>query len=351
MQSVTQTITATLQGSSTLTEDLRVNISILNPDGAVRRSTGGNLLGGWLELPAGETAVDTSIELTNLDDSIDDDDEVLELRGSTTNPDITVTPDTLTITNDDTAALKLSPTGGMVFSEIGGRYYSVKLGSEPTSDVTVTIQIPADAKFTISADTLTFTPDDWNQEQLVRVDAVADPDRDTELSQIITHTIDSSDNDYRSLPSVEYPITVFDTVGGRIDVTGSPLTVDEGSTGTYTVALNIQPTADVTVAITGMTGTDVSVDDAELTFTDQNWDEPQTVTVTAAQDSDTVNDSVTLTHTATGGGYDGVAAVDVPVTVVDDGVLAVTVEFGSAHTAWRRATTRPRPGPRRTRSR
>ena len=265
--------------------------------------------------------VSTSVELSDLDDSIDDDDEVLELRGSTTNPGITVTPDTLTITDDDTADLKLSPDGGMDFSEIGGRYYGVKLGSEPTSDVTVTIRIPADAKFTISADTLTFTPDDWNQEQLVWVEAVADPDSVTEPAQNITHSLDSSDAVYRALPSVEYPITVRDTVGGSIDVTGSPLTVDEGSTGTYTVVLSVQPTADVTVAITGMTGTDVSVDDDELTFTDQNWDQPQTVTVTAAPDDDIVNDSVTLTHTATGGGYDDVATVDVEVTVVDDGVL------------------------------
>ena len=35
-----------------------------------------------------------------------------------------------------------------------------------------------------------------------------------------------------------------------------------------------------------------------MTFTPQNWDTDQMVTVTAADDADITNDSVTLTHTA-----------------------------------------------------
>ena len=53
-----------------------------------------------------------------------------------------------------------------------------------------------------------------------------------------------------------------------------------------------------------------------LTFTVDNWDVAQTVTVTAGQDNDGANDTGTLTHTASGGDYAGITA-DLPVTVTD----------------------------------
>ena len=40
-----------------------------------------------------------------------------------------------------------------------------------------------------------------------------------------------------------------------------------------------------------------------LTFTVDNWDTAQTVTVKAGEDDDGANDTGTLTHTASGGDY------------------------------------------------
>ena len=78
--------------------------------------------------------------------------------------------------------------------------------------------------------------------------------------------------------------------------------VDEESTATYQVWLEKAPTANVTVAITGMSGTDVSVSPSSLTFTTTNWSVRQTVTVTAASDADTSDDTVTLSHAFFGAG-------------------------------------------------
>ncbi len=95
------------------------------------------------------------------------------------------------------------------------------------------------------------------------------------------------------------------------------MTVGEGADATYTVKLATEPSADVTVAVTGQASTDVSVDAATLTFTVAKWNEAQTVTVTASQDNDASNDEVTLKHTASGGDY-GSVELDVVVTVSDD---------------------------------
>ena len=55
---------------------------------------------------------------------------------------------------------------------------------------------------------------------------------------------------------------------------------------------------------------------ATLTFTVDNWDDAQTVTVEGGQDDDGSADTATLTHTASGGDYANITK-DLPVTVTD----------------------------------
>ena len=97
------------------------------------------------------------------------------------------------------------------------------------------------------------------------------------------------------------------------------LGVTEGSSDTYTVKLATQPTAQVTVTITGHADTDLTLApaSASLTFTADDWDTAQTVTVEAGEDDDAAGDTETLLHTATGGGYDSVTK-DLGVTVTDN---------------------------------
>ncbi len=97
--------------------------------------------------------------------------------------------------------------------------------------------------------------------------------------------------------------------------------------GTYTVRLATEPSADVTVAVTGQAGSDLTLDTESLTFTVAKWNEAQTVTVTAAEDDDASNDEVTLKHTASGGDY-GSVVLDVGVTVEDDDTVGLVVAGG-----------------------
>ena len=111
-----------------------------------------------------------------------------------------------------------------------------------------------------------------------------------------------------------------DDEGRGVTVNDDRLTVEEGDTAgsSYTVVLATQPTGDVTVTVGGHLGTNVSVSSGILTFTASTWETAQTVTVKAGEDSGSLDETVTLTHTATGGGYDGVDVVRVEVTVEDD---------------------------------
>ena len=103
-----------------------------------------------------------------------------------------------------------------------------------------------------------------------------------------------------------------------ISLNRTSLTVSEGGNATYTVALASQPTATVTVTVTGHSGTDLSLNRSSLSFTTSNWNTPQTVTVNAAHDSGTSNDSASLTHRASGADYGTAASAVLTVTVRDD---------------------------------
>ena len=88
-----------------------------------------------------------------------------------------------------------------------------------------------------------------------------------------------------------------------IDLSVTSLTVKEGGTASYTVKLNNEPYADVTVAISTSSLGIVTADNYSLTFTSDNWDTAQTVTLSGTQDDDKYDDTVQVKHAASGGGY------------------------------------------------
>ena len=55
-------------------------------------------------------------------------------------------------------------------------------------------------------------------------------------------------------------------------------------------------------------------------FTTSNWNQPRTVTVRGVEDEDINDETVTVTHRSSGGGYGSVTGT-VTVSVTDDDVL------------------------------
>ena len=95
---------------------------------------------------------------------------------------------------------------------------------------------------------------------------------------------------------------------GGVALSRTALKIDEGASGTYTVALASQPAADVTVEISQRPTGRATVTPASLTFTADNWNTPQTVTITSTEDANYVDRWVLLRHVATGDDYGASAA-------------------------------------------
>ena len=186
--------------------------------------------------------------------------------------------------------------------------------------MTVAITGHSGTDLTLDATSLTFTTATWNTAQTVTVTAGEDDDAVNDAATLL-HT--ASGGDYAS-ETASVAVTTTDDETAGITLSATTLGVAEGDDAEYTVRLASQPTAQVTVAITGHSGTDLTLDATSLTFTTATWNTAQTVTVSAGEDDDGANDAATLVHTASGGDYAGETA-SVAVTVTDDDDVGLTV--------------------------
>ena len=224
---------------------------------------------------------------------------------------------TATVTDDDPALILTPPSATLVE---GGESatYTVVLATLPSDDVTVTVGNPDEGAVTVSPVALTFTPSNWNTPQTLTVNAVQDPDA---LDETVTLAHPASGGGYDGL-SADFTATVIDDDPALILTPPIAILVEGGEPATYTVVLATLPTADVTVTVGNPDEGAVTVSPVVLTFTPSNWSTPQTLTVSAVQDADALDEMVTLTHPASGGGYDGLGA-DFTATVIDDDVPAL----------------------------
>ena len=233
----------------------------------------------------------------------------------------------VTVTDNDETGLALSKAS-LGVTEGSSDTYTVKLATQPSADVTVDITGHSDTDLTLApaSASLTFTADDWDTAQTVTVQAGEDADATNDTATLL-HTATGGDYD---AVTKELAVTVTENDEAGLSLSKASLGVTEGSSDTYTVKLATQPSADVTVDITGHSGTDLTLApaSASLTFTADDWDTAQTVTVQAGEDDDATNDTATLLHTATGGDYDAVTK-ELAVTVTENDETGLTLSKAS----------------------
>ena len=231
---------------------------------------------------------------------------------------------TVTITDNDTPAVRVSPTS-LTIPEGSNRTYTVTLATEPSDDVTVTVSGASD-EVTVQPPSLTLTSDNWDDTVANTITVTAEEDNDaaTDDTVTLTHEVAGAD-EYDGLEASDVTVNVTENDQRSVTISKMSLAISEGGSDDYTVRLGTQPTGDVKIIIGGVTG-DVSVDETTLTFTTVTWQRPQPVMVSAAEDDDAVTDAaVTLTHTVSGADYQGVTAGAVTVTITENDTRRVTL--------------------------
>ena len=283
---------------------------------------------------SGET--EQTFTFTAEQDTVDDDNESVRLRFDSNLPDqvsegITNNEATVSIDDDDVPPIEVS-------FELAS--YSVNEGST----VEIKVKLSADPERQVIIPITTNEQDGAGSNDYGPMpNNVTFQTGETEVILDFIATNDSLDDDGESvklsfgsqLPDQVDPgtpdettISINDDDGASVKVTPTSLTITEGGSQNYTVVLTSQPTADVTVTITAPTNPDVTVNKTTLTFTADTWDDEQTVTVSAAHDTDALAETATITHSAasTDTDYDGISVGSVNVTVIDD---ETEVSFGA----------------------
>ena len=268
------------------------------------------------------------------DDNVDEGDESIEvtITVSGTLPAgfaLGNTTTTVTVTDNDTAGVTVSP-GSLAVTEGASGTYTVVLNTQPTESVTISVS-GAGSKVSLSSESLVFGISNWGTAQTVTVTAGTDPDASDE-SATLTHASSGGGYDSVRIGSVKVSVTDKDKAG----VTVSPLslTVAEGGEVSYTVVLVTKPVGSVTVTPVSSAPAVAAVSGA-LTFTTGNWSVVQTVTVSGVQDENGADGTAEVSHTIAG--YGSVDVSDVLVKVTDDdGVVvsesALTVVEGATAT-------------------
>ena len=248
---------------------------------------------------------------------------------------------TLTITDDDTRGVTVTPTALPALAEVDDAgtddatenegVYEVVLTSRPTGTVTVNVASSETEIATVSASSLTFAPADWNEAQEVTVTAVPDNYDNTgdKRNTTITNTVSATGTDYASETASSVTVEVTDDdAAPAIALSASPASVAESASAT---SITVTATLSGTTRLPAEQKVRVTVGDADDDATSGTDYAPVTAfDVTIAKDAASGSASFSLNPTqdtidegageaiTVSGTLTGVTVSDTTVTITDD---------------------------------
>ncbi|MFN9719798.1 MAG: hypothetical protein ACK58L_13950, partial [Planctomycetota bacterium] len=251
----------------------------------------------------------------------------------------------------DTAVPGISvsaPTPSAITTEAGSAVsFTVVLDSAPTADVTIPVSSGDESEGVVNQTFLTFSTSNWSTPQTVTVTGVDDfvDDGNMTYSVLLGEAI-SSDGRYNGRNPSDVSLSNQDNDAAGVTVSApSPgnQTSENLTSVSFTIKLDSEPTATVTIGLSSSDTTEGSVSAASVTFTAADWSVPQTIMVTGVNDDIyDGNISYTIVTTAISGDalYHNRSVADVslinqdndspPPTkfyVVDDGTNDRTFEY------------------------
>jgi gliding motility-associated-like protein len=278
-----------------------------------------------------------TITITGVDDDVDDDDIAYTIE---TQPCVStdikydnLNPVDVSVTNrdNDVAGYIVSPTS-VSYSESGSpATVNFRLATKPTANVTFTITSENTNKGTVSPASLTFTPANWNVDQVLTITPVNNSIDDGDVTfSVTTAGATSTDSKYNNLNPPDIQVTCIDDDVAGITVSAiSGNTREDGTTATFTIVLNTEPTADVTINVESSNTAEGTVSPASVTFTSANWNTPQTITVTGVDDAvaDGNQTYTIIIHSAVSAdpNYNGIDPDDITLQNIDNDQAGVNV--------------------------
>lgn len=208
--------------------------------------------------------------------------------------------------------------------------FTVRLGSAPTSNVALGLASSDPTEGSVGTSSLVFTPSNWNQPQTVELTAFDDDIVDGVVPwSVVLAALVSNDPAFAGFDPTDFPVATSDDDAADLVVT-SPTGVlcdFAGMSASFTVVLTAEPAGAVTIPVT-TSSTAATVSASSLVFTANDWDVPQTITLTS-NGTDVAADTAVAVHLGAPASADpwfaALGARDVDVSLCDLGGRGIVV--------------------------
>lgn len=313
--------------------DASVSISVSST-----RSAEGTVSPATLTFTTANWMIPQTVTAMGIDDALLDGNQPYEavVHVSGGDPAYAATTDkhvSITNVDDETAGITVSPTAGLVTSELGASAtFTIVLNASTSADVTIALSSDNPLEGTVSPASVTFNAANWDTPQTVTVTGVDDLIADgARAYTILTAAASSADTNYAGLNASDVSVTNLDddVPGVTVMPVSGLATTEAGGTAMFSVVLNVAPVSDVVIALASSDSSEGTVAPATLTFTAGNWSTPQTVTATGvddfAIDGDVSYAIVTSSTMSASAAYSGIPVSDVSVVNTDNDVAGIVV--------------------------
>lgn len=228
--------------------------------------------------------------------------------------------------DNDLAGINVSETN-LTVNEAGetSDTFTVALSAAPGGTLTIALALSDATRASLSTTTLTFDDTNFGTAQTVTVSAIDDDFANGNAVVFVTGAVNApAGSAFVGTTFQQVAVTVIDDdqAGITVNPTSGLVTSEAGGTASFTIVLNAAPTGDVTIPLHSDDEDEGTINVSSVTFTAENWDQPQTVTITGVDDA-VVDGNVSYTivtgpATSTDPAYNGFNAADVSVVNTDD---------------------------------
>lgn len=206
--------------------------------------------------------------------------------------------------------------------------FTVVLTQQPATNVVINVS-ETSPEVSLSPSALTFTNSNWNSPQPVTVQGLDDVLNDGDISYAVLVSVSDalSDDNFDNASDQNVNGTNLDNEGSIRVSTSTVNTTENGTTVDFTVELSVAPTSNVVLDVTESSDegslTGLTLIGGQLTFTNGNWNAPQTVTITPADDAlldgnQVYNITTSVNDPLSDDGFDPAPDEIIAVTNVDD---------------------------------
>ncbi|MBQ1925140.1 MAG: hypothetical protein II180_03360 [Proteobacteria bacterium] len=230
-----------------------------------------------------------------------------------------------TVKDADTAEIFVSMGDAPIVKEGSSDFVtmSLTLSSKPTAAVDVAISVTDETEIKASKQSIKFNTNSWNSPLDVLVRPVDDEIVDGNVKSKVVLKMTSSDKNFNGkTQEIEYTTIDDDKAGFVIESNAASFPENSGSQVTMNVRLLSQPTANVTVNVTSSDASELSIaGGSQLTFTKDNWNKNQLVTVKVVDDdqADSTQTAYAIFKaTSTDPNFNGIQDKSATYTIIDN---------------------------------